>query len=633
MPDIYNRGGFKYLTIYIPDGDVPSEGELFVGAQDNNLANEDESSLQKRSQQIVLDSHARRPKKTIPSLEISSLWVNCTAFPSQLNGRAYTGYFHSSSSLLNRIWYAGAWTLQMSTVVPTEGGALIDFNKNFDHNRAPPGGWFANFTVAHGDVVTTDGAKRDRMVWPGDMTIAVPGIAVSTYDMIAVRNALDIIFDRQYADGSLPYAGPPMGSFGEFSDTYHLHSLLGTYYYILYSGDLDWLKGRWPAYIRALAISINKVDDKNLLHVSSTSDWNRWGMTGHNVEASAILYQVLGNSIQLASWLGGRNTKTNGEDWSKTRSRLQSGIRGLYCPVDGLFADNIGRRNCNGSEKTLPQDGNGWVLLAKVFDSPSDTFITHNVSQALRARWNKFGAPAPEFPNVMSPFSSSFELMGHSASNNPDNAIELMELMWGYMLDGPGMTNSTTIEGYRVDGYVHYPAYPSISRNSHAHGWSTGPTSVLLQGILGIELTSPLGKTWIIEPKLTRWLSHAQGGFATKLGKFEVEVRLLKDVRSGESVEGFRIKVPEGTSGVVRWGGRDVVKTESMASEMSWVRTLDRETEEKGEWRVWAVDGDFQDDETWVRPESIEREAGVVDWEIMEKGYELATKAVAKDRY
>jgi hypothetical protein len=29
--------------------------------------------------------------------------VNCTAFPSNPSGRAYTGYFDSSSSMLNRV--------------------------------------------------------------------------------------------------------------------------------------------------------------------------------------------------------------------------------------------------------------------------------------------------------------------------------------------------------------------------------------------------------------------------------------------------------------------------------------------------------------------------------------------------
>lgn len=617
------------MTVFIPEREVPSEGMFYDAKADIT----EKTAIQRdawynRLGQVVLgqDGSLTKDVKKKAFVEISALWVNCTAFPSQSNGRAYTGYFHSSSNLINRIWYSGAWTLQLSTIIPTEGGSLIDFNKVFDHNQAPPGGWFANFTVAKGTAVTTDGAKRDRMVWPGDMTIAVPGIALTTYDMLAIRNALDVIYDHQYSDGSMPYAGPPMGFDNQFSDTYHLHTLLGTYFYALWSGDLEWLERRWAAYTKALGVSVGKVDGYNLLHVTSTSDWNRWGMTGHNVEASAILFQVLGNSIDMASWID-KNHSSNGEEWSKTRARLRKGIRSLYCKEDGLFADNIGRRNCYGSEKTLPQDGNGWVLLAKVFNDPADAPLLKRASESLKKRWNKFGAPAVEFPNVMSPFSSSFELLGHSAAKNPDVAVELMELMWGYMLDGPGMTNSTTIEGYRTDGYVHYPANGNIiARNSHAHGWSTGPTTVLISGILGIQLKSPLGKKWHIEPQRTKWLSHARGGFATKLGKFEVSLALMQSPSSGRKIEALNITVPENSSGTVEWGGRSQIRNEDMGSVMHWYRYLDVKTEAGQEWHSWSEDLDFVPDETWVKPPVEERAAGVVDWEALKQAHGLSSK-------
>jgi hypothetical protein len=213
--------------------------------------------------------------------------------------------------------------------------------------------------------------------------------------------------------------------------------------------------------------------------------------TGHNVEASSILYEVLGNSIRLASWLG-EKSNTNGVSWDTTRTRLMKGISTLYCTEDGLFSDNMGRRGCNGEEKVLPQDGNSWALLSNAVSSRS---LAYNVSENLRKRWIKYGAPAVEFPNVISPLASSFELLAHSGAGNQDAAMELIELMWGYMLNGPGMTNSTLLEGYRLDGYIQYPAYWSAARNSHAHGWAAGPTTVLMKGILGIKLLSPLGKT------------------------------------------------------------------------------------------------------------------------------------------
>ncbi|KAH8672812.1 Six-hairpin glycosidase-like protein [Tricladium varicosporioides] len=620
----YIRGGFKYLTVFMPENDVPSEeGFWHVDRSSPQRADQQTKPWYEIVGQRILGwrKASKNDTTTVPEVRISSIWVNCTAFPSQPNGRAYTGYFDSSSSLLNRVWYAGAYTLQLSTIDPREGGAILDFNRLFDHNTAPQGGWYSNFTIANGSAVTTDGAKRDRMVWPGDMTIAVPGIAISTYDMLAVRNALDTIYDHQYWDGSMPYAGPPMGFYGEFSDTYHLHTLIGTHAYVLYSGDLDWLKRRWPAYLKALDISIAKVDEFNLLHVSSIYDWIRPGMTGHNIEASSILYDVLGKSIELASWLGVEPT-SKVEAWVHVRSRLVKGIATLYCAEDALFSDNKGRRSCTGSEKVLPQDGNSWALISGA-SSPS---LAHNISLALRSRWTKFGAPAAEFPNVISPFASSFELLGHVAAKNHDAAVELIELMWGYMLDGPGMTNSTLIEGYRIDGYIHYPAYRSVARNSHAHGWSTGPTTVLTQGILGIRLTSPLGKTWEIEPCLSRWLSYARGGFATKLGKFEVSVRRMRTVSTGRAVEALNITVPAGSSGILTFGGKSQSLSTTSTTSFSFsfftspgkLSGLDK--------NVWVVEdwSDLVEDGEWIKPKVEERPVGVIDWEVLERGYGFA---------
>jgi hypothetical protein len=620
----YNRGGFKYLTVFMPDKDLPTEGGYW---HEGHSAPRRESAYKSwyttLSQKLLGQPLTQNEASKEPAAAFSGLFVNCTAFPSNPNGRAYTGYFDSSSSLLNRIWYAGAYTLQLSTIDPKEGGAIVQFNRFFDHNNAPRGAWYSNYTISNGTVVTTDGAKRDRMVWPGDMTVAVPGIAVSTYDMLAIRNALDTIYEHQYGDGSIPYAGPPMGAFGEFSDTYHLHHLLGTYMYVLYSGDLDWLRSRWDKYVTALEVSLAKVDEFDLMHVTSIFDWNRIPQIGRSVEPSAILLEVLGNSIKLADWIS-KPTTTRGEAWFTTRERLRRGIASLFCENGGMFSDNDNMRACNGPEKMMPQDGNAWVLMSQAVPS-----LALNVSRNLRERWTKFGAPAVEFPNVMSPFSSSFELLGHAASGNTDAAVELMELMWGYMLDGPGMTNSTLVEGYRTDGYVQYPAYWSAARNSHAHGWSAGPTTVLTQGILGIKLVTPLGESWEVKPQLGKWLSFARGGFATKLGKFEVSVSLLKSLSTGRKAEGLNITVPDGTSGTVIWGGKSTVRSKDMASSFGYYRFLETDASSKideEEWRVWREEDGMElvvDDE-WKRPETREWPEGVVDWEALEAGYNMA---------
>jgi hypothetical protein len=60
---------------------------------------------------------------------------------------------------------------------------------------------------------------------------------------------------------------------------------------------------------------------------------------------------------------------------------------------------------------------------------------------------------------------------------------------------------------------------------SHSHGWSTGPTSALSLHVLGIQLLTPLGKTFVIAPILSG-LKSAKGGYSTSAGWFGVEWNL-----------------------------------------------------------------------------------------------------------
>ncbi|KAI4254785.1 MAG: hypothetical protein LQ352_002910 [Teloschistes flavicans] len=608
------RGAFKYLTIYIPEI-RPKRRDIW---SENLLPSSNEAPDPRlNTHQKHLDLHNEMLHNDTRRISVSSLYINCTAFPSNPNPRAYTGYFSSSSSLLNRIWYSGAYTLQLTTIDPAEGSALIDFNRQVDNNTSPQGSWYSNFTIGNGTAVTTDGAKRDRMAYPGDMAIAVPGIAVSTYDMVAVRTALDSLFIRQYADGGLPYAGPPMGYNGEFSDTYHLHTLLGVWNYILFTNDVPWLQDHWGAYLQAFEHSLSKVDLTGLFHVTSNNDWLRPGMTGHNAEATSLMYHVLQLTYRLADEIvKDPYAKAQFGRWKSVGDRMERGMEILWCEESGLYGDNIGRRGCGGTEEALPQDGNSWVLISGIIANNSDRKL--RISQNLRKRWTKYGAPATEFPNVISPFASSFELLAHCAAGNYDAAVELTELMWGYMLDGEGFTNSTCVEGYRIDGDIQYPAYWSSARNSHAHGWSTGPTMVLLTEILGVKLETPLGKKWTIAPHLTKWLKNVRGGFATRLGRFEVVLRRMKTHTLGR-VEVLDIETPRGSEGKVVFGPAwDVPGGKSQ-----YIKYLDHGSRVEmvmGK-RMEEKDEELMEDEEWVEPEMEDWPVGVVDWKALEENY------------
>jgi alpha-L-rhamnosidase-like protein/mannosylglycerate hydrolase MGH1-like protein len=146
------------------------------------------------------------------------------------------GHFLSSDEGLNRIWYAGANTLHVGTIDPREG---IENGTE---------------TIGVGERVLVDGAKRDRLVWNGDLAITGRIAAVSTFDMQAWRDSLRSISRHQRADGYLTacspngLGGPVCQGFLE----YHLWWLTGLEEYWLYSGDRAFVDEQWTAFVRAM---------------------------------------------------------------------------------------------------------------------------------------------------------------------------------------------------------------------------------------------------------------------------------------------------------------------------------------------------------------------------------------------
>lgn len=169
------------------------------------------------------------------------------------------------------------------------------------------------------------------------------------------------------------------------------------------------------------------------------------------------------------------------------------------------------------------------------------------ISNELKARWGAYGAPAPEAGATISPFIGSFELQAHYIAGLPNNALDLLRLEWGYMLNNANMTNSTFIEGYSTDGSIHYAPYSDDARISHAHGWSTGPTYALMAYAAGIQLTAAGGSTWLIAPQPGN-LTSVDAGFSTSLGQFSVNF----NASSSGGFESFEFNTPASTAGQVQ---------------------------------------------------------------------------------
>ncbi|KAL5327625.1 hypothetical protein ACEPPN_005326 [Leptodophora sp. 'Broadleaf-Isolate-01'] len=467
MPDAKLRGGFRYLTLF---------------TQTTNQIN----------------------------VNIHDITVEIAFQPSWSNLRAYQGYFSCSDPLLNKIWYAGAYTLQTNAIPPKTGRQFPILGSS----------WSNDYDLSLGTTSGTiyvDGSKRDRTVWPGDLAIAVPSILVSTGDWEGVANTLQVLYNDQTSAGELPFAGPGINIYG--SDTYHMATLIGTYDYYLWTADQGWLNTIYPKYQRAMAFITGKIDGTGLLSVTGTNDWGRVSQGGHNTEANMLMYEVLTSGSQLATWAGDSASSTS---WVKMAATLKTAVNKLnFDSAAGAFKDS------DTDSSIHPQDGNALALLYSV--PPSN--LTLSISTALTKNWISIGSLAPELPNNLVGFGQSFEIKGHFAAHQPARALDLIRRAWGWYLNSPFGTASTCIEGYLSDGSFGYRSQygyaNDYSYTSHAHGWSTGPTDALTSFVVGLTVTAPGGREWNLQPQFGD-LSEAEGGFTTPLGRFTAKWELVK---------------------------------------------------------------------------------------------------------
>ncbi|MDI5963809.1 alpha-L-rhamnosidase-related protein [Streptantibioticus silvisoli] len=438
---------------------------------------------------------------TSGTVELTGVTLAVGFAPNAADLRAYPNYFHCDDDLLNRIWYAGAYTVQTNIIAVGQG-----------RTWGPPAvGWDNSAPVGEaGTTVLVDGAKRDRTVWPGDLGISVLTDYVSLGDLLTVRNSLQTLYNHQDpATGALPYAGPAVDFVGN-SDTYHLWTLIGTAAYLQFSGDTDWMRGIYPQYRKAVTYITGKIAADGLLDVTASADWARTDADGKNIEANAIMYRALRTAGAPARAAG---DSASADAWAALAATLKSAIAdgGYWDEAAGLYRD----KPTGDGAALYPQDGNA---LAVWFGLADDADRARTVSASLAKRWTAVGALTPEKGDgSVHPFPGGMEVHAHFTAGREATALDLIRREWGYMLNAPQGTASTFWEGYRSDGTSDY----SGSYMSASHGWSTGPTSALTFHVLGIAPAADGGPGCTVAPH-PGGLRSAQGRLTTPSGPVDV---------------------------------------------------------------------------------------------------------------
>jgi alpha-L-rhamnosidase len=394
--------------------------------------------------------------------------------------------------------------------------------------------------------VIMDGAKRDRVVWSGDLGVEDPNVFVTTASDGFVRGSLQLLAGYQEANGEAGTNVPPTVSPGTFpesgynySASYSMDLVDDIAVYYLYTGDLSFVRSQWPMITRQMAFDSSLVDSRGLL-VTDTDDGLDWdyydgSKTGEVTAYNDIYFQTLRDAATMAGKLGHPD---QARTYEQDAAHLRAAINGdLLDPSTGLYPVS------NLEPTTVAQDGTALAVLFGVAPAHRDAAILSALTKALPA--TPYG-PLPftattGYRRAVSPFITNDEVEALYRADDTTAATSLLGRLWGHM-DRPGPDGtSTDWELVGADGVPGLAAYTSL-----AHGWASGATADLSSFVLGVRPVTAGFSTWSVAPHPGS-LSWAEGDVPTPKGT--IDVRWAQDRTSRQLA--LQVSAPRGTRGSV----------------------------------------------------------------------------------
>jgi hypothetical protein len=464
------------------------------------------------------------------TITLSGAGVDFQAY--RATARDYRGWFLSSDDQLNRMWYSGAYTLQLDMKLPGVNGLP--------------------------DARIFDGAKRDRSIWTGDLLVQGPTILNTLGETGAayLKSSLEALFATQRADGALPGSPDfgkgrtPAGSPLFYSNNYSGYGARAAIDYYRYTGDRDFIRALLPALRRELAYNDTFRTADNLV-ASNDRDYWQATQTGAVTKYSIDYYVLLCEMAWLERSAGSAAAATG---YDATADAIKAAVNSrLWNPALGAYGQSTDHPD------VLVEDANA---LALQYDFvPVDRQAS--VRRALRTLWTPYGAimgPGLQDPtgHTIEPFGNGMETAGRFAVDDVDGALALMRRTWGPMVDPANPLYTGGLWEFKNnDGGV------NRATASLAHGWAASPTVQLTQQVLGVTPDGPGYSTWTIQPRPGR-LAWAQGVVPTEFGDigvrwssaiaghlFDLHVTAPKNTRG-------TVAVPVGRAALVLVDGRPV---------------------------------------------------------------------------
>lgn len=372
----------------------------------------------------------------------------------------YKGSFESDDPLLNRIFRTAGYTLQL---------CMQDYL------------W--------------DGAKRDRLIWMGDLHPEITAANVLFGENGTVKRSLDRMRDETV----LP-------AFMNGISSYSVWYVIAMYDFFLAHGNMEYLLSQKEYLLELLKLLETQIGEDGSERLGGCRILD-WGSRHDERSLHAGLHALLAWGFEAGRKL----------------------CAALHVPEQERFCMEVLARlkryvppECDG------KSANALRVLAGLADA--ETVNREKLSV------NPFRG--------LSTFHGGYVLSARARAGDIAGALEVLRKYWGGMLelgattfwehfDIAWMENASPITEFPSDGKIDVHGTYGEScfkgyRNSLCHGWSCGPVPFLAETVLGIHVEEPGCRKIRLAPQIGD-LSFVKGSYPTPYGILQIELRKERD--------------------------------------------------------------------------------------------------------
>lgn len=474
----------------------------------------------------------------------------------------YRGHFLCSDELLNRIWYTGAYTVQLCTQPHELSGT-------YNHLLPKQYGDFpANWRSPYGQYVIWDGPRRDREIWIGDMWPESHSLLYSFHFPDAIKSSLHVAAVRQFENGAIPGSGITLQNFAEYSCWWLV--LVDRLFEL--TADRGFVMELEEHTVRCADWLLKELDSNGgYLHINHRQTW-AWTLQrrGTVTGSQCVAVAALRGAARLLR-MSGRMSEAEKCDVAGKKLADQVS-RELWREDAGVFRDCL---NPPDGVDRVSCDSNALASLFHVAGAEQSARSMRYLEENL---WTPFGTrtihpPEPEegwnwaHNHNVWPFVVGLELEARFERGHTSSAMQLLRNCWGNMINKGANCFWEMVGGEDGDFVTHRriadiqgPSWDTW--DSYSHGWSAGPTYMTQAYILGIRPLEPGFSKFLINPRLSD-LEFAEGTIPTPKGPISIRIERVSGGKNR-----IQIEVPDGLIGIFRT--REETETQHGAGYHEW---------------------------------------------------------------